>query len=51
MRQTNAALTTKLGWRLLTKKDSLWVRVLRAKYFHNHCDVDMFQVKVDASNV
>lgn len=33
----NKALLGKVGWRLLHDKDSLWARVLRAKY--NVCDV------------
>lgn len=29
---------------------SLWSRVLRAKYYDNRCDMDMFQVRRNASN-
>ncbi|KAK9699777.1 hypothetical protein RND81_08G195600 [Saponaria officinalis] len=44
-------LLTKLGWRVLSEPNSLWVRVLRAKYCNGRCDVDMFQPKPNRSNV
>ena len=50
IRETNDALLTKLGWRLLVEKDMLWSQVLRAKYCNNHCDIDMFEPKAEASN-
>lgn len=50
MRKTNAAFLAKLGWRVLAEKDTLWSRVMRAKYCDNRCDVDMFQARADASN-
>jgi len=50
MRETNAALFTKLGWRLLIEKDMLWSKVLRAKYCNNRCDIGMFESQADASN-
>ncbi|KAL7169819.1 hypothetical protein ACSBR2_034787 [Camellia fascicularis] len=34
-RDQNLALLTKLGWKLLNKKDSLWCTVLRCKYLRN----------------
>ena len=50
-RQANSAFLSKLGWRVLTEPNALWARVLRAKYCHGHCDVDMFVPKVGMSNV
>ena len=32
MRQVNSAFLAKLGFRLVTKKEKLWSRILRAKY-------------------
>ena len=32
MRQVNSAFLAKLGWRILAEPQSLWARVLRAKY-------------------
>jgi len=51
MRHANIAFMTKPGWRLMSKKDSLWSRVVRAKYCQGRCDVHMFTHKQDASNV
>ena len=51
MRQVNIAFMTKLGWRLLTDTDILWSKVIRAKYYQNRCDIDMFLYKQDALNV
>lgn len=45
MRQTNTAFLTKLGWRLLMEPNSLWSRVLHAKYCDDRCDLDMFKEK------
>ena len=50
MRQVNAAFLAKLGWRLLAEPQSLWSRILRAKYCENRCDIDMFKEKANASN-
>lgn len=50
-RQANAAFLTKLGWRILTEPNALWVRVLRHKYCQGRCDVDMFVPKHGMSNV
>ncbi|KAJ8423447.1 hypothetical protein Cgig2_008936 [Carnegiea gigantea] len=50
MRDTNASILTKLGWRLLAEKDKLWLKVLRAKYCDNRCDTDMFVHKQNVSN-
>ncbi|XP_074266552.1 uncharacterized protein LOC141589827 [Silene latifolia] len=50
-RQANAAFLTKLGWRVLVEPQSLWSRVLRAKYCNGRCDVDMFTSKANMSNV
>jgi hypothetical protein len=35
MREVNLALVIKLGWRLLTKSDSLWVSQLHCKYLNS----------------
>ncbi|KAK9671970.1 hypothetical protein RND81_12G067000 [Saponaria officinalis] len=50
-RQSNAAFLTKLGWRVLAEPNTLWARVLRAKYCNGRCDVNMFQPKLNMSNV
>ena len=50
MRQANSAFLTKLGWRLLTKRDKLWSRVLCVKYYKGRCDIDMFEPKQDCFN-
>lgn len=50
MRQSNSAFMAKLGWRVLSEPQSLWSRVLRAKYCDNRCDIDMFKDKTNASN-
>lgn len=34
--EVNLALGSKLAWVMLTKRDSLWVRVLRGKYLRGH---------------
>jgi len=51
MRQANTAFSMKLGWRVLTEKDSLWSRILRSKYCKGRCDMNMFQEKTNVSNV
>ena len=50
MGHSNSAFLTKLRWRLLTEKEKLWSKVLRAKYCNSKCDVDMFKQKQDVSN-
>ena len=50
MRQVNSAFLAKLGWRLLAEPQSLWSKVLRAKYCDNRCDLDMFKSRQNASN-
>lgn len=49
-RQAKAAFIAKLGWRLLAEPNSLWSRVLRAKYCDSICDLDMFKEKQNASH-
>ncbi|KAJ8447832.1 hypothetical protein Cgig2_015195 [Carnegiea gigantea] len=39
-----------LGWRLLTERNSLWSRVLQAKYCQGRCDVSMVSPAKEASN-
>ncbi|KAL2941999.1 hypothetical protein RDABS01_030349 [Bienertia sinuspersici] len=51
MTQSNAAFLTKLGWRLISKPTSLWSRVVRSKYCHGLCDVDMFKASSNCSNL
>ena len=36
MREVNWALISKLGWKILTKSDSLWVAQLQGKYLHSN---------------
>ena len=50
MRQTNSAFLTKIGWRVLAKKDKLWSKVLRSKNCDGQSDIDMFVAKSNASN-
>ncbi|KAL2941204.1 hypothetical protein RDABS01_029554, partial [Bienertia sinuspersici] len=40
-----------LGWRLLSEPATLWSRVVRGKYCHGRCDIDMFQPKQNCSNL
>lgn len=35
-RDNNAALLTKLGWKILTDQNKLWCKVLQAKYLRKH---------------
>jgi len=51
MRQANAAFQTKLDWRLMKEKESLWSRVVRAKYCDRRCDINLFSSKHKASNI
>jgi len=50
IRQANLTFMTKLGWRLVTEKDSLWAQLMQPKYCARRCDTDMFVPKKDASN-
>ncbi|XP_021761146.1 uncharacterized protein LOC110725977 [Chenopodium quinoa] len=50
-RQANMAFLAKLGWRVLTEPNALWSRVLRSKYCKGRCDIDMFELKANMSNV
>jgi hypothetical protein len=36
MRDVNLALIAKLGWKMLTNPDSLWVAPLKGKYLHSN---------------
>ncbi|KAL2935019.1 hypothetical protein RDABS01_018138 [Bienertia sinuspersici] len=51
MRQSNAAFLTKLDWSLITEPKSLWSRVVRFKYCHGRCDLDMFRATSNCSNL
>ncbi|KAL7228890.1 hypothetical protein ACSBR2_007559 [Camellia fascicularis] len=46
----NLALLAKLGWKILIKKDCLWVKVLEAKYFSNS-DLFSYSKKKSASHI
>ncbi|KAJ8440029.1 hypothetical protein Cgig2_020517 [Carnegiea gigantea] len=50
MRQLNTAFLSKLGWRLLAERNSLWSWILRAKYFQGRRDVNMVSPAKEASN-
>lgn len=50
MKQVNWTFLTKLGWKTLTEKHSLWARVLRAKYCKGNEYLIMFMDRQDASN-
>lgn len=43
MKESNTTILAKLGWRLMTKPDSLWARILRGKYYDNKADIDMIR--------
>ena len=43
----NNALITKLGWRILTNNDSIWVRIMRDKYVKNN---DFFRISKKEGN-
>ncbi|KAL8168195.1 hypothetical protein V2J09_009694 [Rumex salicifolius] len=43
MRQSNAAVLAKLGWRAMKEPESIWSRVIRGKYCDGRVDVDMFR--------
>lgn len=47
----NMALLAKLGWRLLQKPNSIWSRIMRAKYGGNVEDVTIFEAKQNASHI
>lgn len=47
----NLAFLAKIGWRMMTEKESLWVRVLNLKYVRTEVDVVNFKAKNVASNV
>ncbi|KAJ8424110.1 hypothetical protein Cgig2_018120 [Carnegiea gigantea] len=48
---SNDTFMTKLQWRLMNEKDSLWSRVVHTKYCNGRCDIDMFHSKREASNL
>lgn len=51
MRQSNMALVTKLGWRVMNEDSNLWSRVLRHKYCTGRNDIDVFRPSREMSNV
>ncbi|WCJ29423.1 LINE-1 retrotransposable element ORF2 protein [Euphorbia peplus] len=46
----NLALLSKLGWRIITEPQTLWVTVLRSKYGFNPDDVHVFKPKPKQSH-
>lgn len=50
LRDMNKAFMAKLGWKLLTKQDKLWVHVFRAKYMNNKNGITHTRTKQVASN-
>lgn len=49
MANMNLALLAKLGWRLITEHNSLWAKVMGAKYMHARHEVSNFIAKQEAS--
>ncbi|XP_073046080.1 uncharacterized protein [Primulina eburnea] len=47
----NQALLTKLGWRLMEEKESLWTLVLKGKYTRNSTDSRSFKSRQGSSKV
>ena len=43
MCDANKATLVRLGWRLLTRPNDLWLRVIRGKHCRGRVDVDMFR--------
>ncbi|WCJ35671.1 DNAse I-like superfamily protein [Euphorbia peplus] len=50
-KEFNTALVAKLGWRILTEPDSLWARVLKAKYAKGSSGVDVFKFAQGQSSI
>ena len=46
----NLAMLAKLGWRILIKKDSLWVKVLMCKYVKDELTPEKLLKKTSSSN-
>lgn len=51
LRSMNLAFLAKLGWRLTTQKDALWMQVLQAKYRNNASNEESFIGNQGASNL
>lgn len=51
LRHMNLAFLAKLGWRMINEKDTLWVRIIQAKYRKNITNDSNFIWKTGASNV
>lgn len=49
-KEVNLAFMAKLGWRILVDRDSLWVRIMRAKYAHGKHGVEIMTSKQGGSN-
>ena len=47
----NLALMAKIGWRILTKKKSLWSKVVAKKYIKGTMEISKFTRKQNASNI
>ncbi|XVF81675.1 hypothetical protein PTKIN_Ptkin15bG0174300 [Pterospermum kingtungense] len=46
----NIAFMSKLGWRMMTEKEALWVKVVAGKYIHGEPRIDNFHHKQGSSN-
>lgn len=51
LRMVNTAYMMKLGWELITKRDSLWVQVLRFKYKCGNLQLPMVTCGLRASHI
>ena len=50
MKNVNLAFMEKLGWRFLTDKKDLWVRVLQGKYENRNVEIHKLIRKQHSSN-
>ncbi|XP_031127611.1 uncharacterized protein LOC116029708 [Ipomoea triloba] len=46
----NMAFMAKLGWQVITNKESMWVKVLKEKYGHGKVSIDAISTKPVCSN-
>ncbi|XVF55710.1 hypothetical protein PTKIN_Ptkin06aG0058800 [Pterospermum kingtungense] len=50
LNHVNIDFMSKLGWRMMTEKGALWVRVVANKYIHGEPRIDNFHHKQGSSN-